>query len=118
MRTKSWLGLTVLLALLGFAALCWVGAGDVCAQAPGAAEGTALRAPSPVRWDLTIGIAVVVGLPCLGASYAVAKVGSAALGAASEHPELLVRGLLYVALAEGIAIYGLLMGVLLYSRLR
>jgi len=71
----------------------------------------------PVRWDLCLGIAVSIGLPCLGAGYAVAHVGAAALGAASEKPELLTRSLLFVALAEGIAIYGLLMAILLYTKL-
>ena len=55
--------------------------------------------------------------PCLAAGYAVGKVGAAALGAASEKPELLTRSLLFVALAEGIAIYGLLVAVLLYLKL-
>jgi V/A-type H+-transporting ATPase subunit K len=44
-------------------------------------------------------------------------VGAAALGAASENPEILGRSLLFVALAEGIAIYGLLMGVLLWIKI-
>ncbi|MHC4591952.1 MAG: ATP synthase subunit C [Planctomycetota bacterium] len=62
-------------------------------------------------------IAVAIGVPCLAAGYAVGRVGAAALGAASEKPELLARSLLFVALAEGIAIYGLLVAVLLYLKL-
>ena len=69
---------------------------------------------SSARWDLSIAIAVAIGLPCLAAGYAVGRVGAAALGAASEKPELLTRSLLFVALAEGIAIYGLLVAVLLW----
>lgn len=69
------------------------------------------------RWDLSMAIAVAIGLPCLAAGYAVGRVGAAALGAASEKPELLTRSLLFVALAEGIAIYGLLVAVLLYRKL-
>ncbi len=68
------------------------------------------------RWDLSIAIAAAIGLPCLAAGYAVGRVGAAALGAASEKPELLTRSLLFVALAEGIAIYGLLVAVLLYLK--
>jgi V/A-type H+-transporting ATPase subunit K len=69
------------------------------------------------RWDLSIAIAIAIAVPCLAAGYAVGKVGAAALGAASEKPELLTRSLLFVALAEGIAIYGLLVAVLLYLKL-
>lgn len=85
--------------------------------APAALAGEALVGTSPVvRWDLCIAIAVSIGLPCLAAGYAVAQVGAAALGAASEKPELLTRSLLFVALAEGIAIYGLLVAILLYTK--
>ena len=68
-----------------------------------------------MRWDLAVAIAVAIGVPCLAAGYAVARIGTAALGAASEKPELLGRSLIFVALAEGIAIYGLLVSVLLYA---
>jgi V/A-type H+-transporting ATPase subunit K len=69
------------------------------------------------RWDLSVAIAVAISVPCLAAGYAVGKVGAAALGAASEKPEILTRSLLFVALAEGIAIYGLLVAVLVYMKL-
>ncbi|NLW50664.1 MAG: H+transporting two-sector ATPase C subunit [Candidatus Brocadiaceae bacterium] len=87
---------------------------------PGEAAATAEDQPStgessPVRWDLAVAIAVAIGVPCLAAGYAVARIGTAALGAASEKPELLGRSLIFVALAEGIAIYGLLVSVLLYA---
>ena len=41
--------------------------------------------------------------------------GAAALGAASERPELLMRSLIFVALAEGIAVLGLIMGIMLWT---
>lgn len=85
--------------------------------AGGQAVAGALSASAAVRWDLSMAIAVAIGVPCLAAGYAVGKVGAAALGAASEKPELLARSLLFVALAEGIAIYGLLVAVLLYLKM-
>lgn len=60
-----------------------------------------------------LAIAFVVGASCIGAGIAVGRVGSAALGAASERPELLGKSLILVGLAEGIAIYGLIIGVML-----
>lgn len=64
-----------------------------------------------------IAIAVVISLSCLAAGYAVGKVGAAAMGAASERPEIVGRALLFVALAEGIAIYGVLAAILLYTKI-
>ena len=47
-----------------------------------------------------------------------ARVGAAALGMASERPELLMKSLIFVVVAEGIAIYGLLMGFLLWMLIK
>jgi len=58
-------------------------------------------------------IAIVVGVSCLAAGYAVGRVGSAAIGAVSERPEMFGRALVFVGLAEGIAIYGLIIGIML-----
>ena len=57
------------------------------------------------------------GLAALGAGYAVAQVGTAALGALAEKPELFGRVLVMVGLAEGIAIYGLIVSILILNRL-
>jgi V/A-type H+-transporting ATPase subunit K len=46
----------------------------------------------------------------------VAVVGSAAVGALAERPELLGRVLIFVGLAEGIAIYGLIVAILILNR--
>ena len=63
-----------------------------------------------------IGAAIAAGLASLGAAYAVAIVGSAAVGALTEKPELLGRLLILVGLAEGIAIYGLIVAVLILNK--
>ncbi len=76
-----------------------------------------LAAPVQLRWDLSLAIAVSIGLSCLAAGYAVGKVGAAALGAASERPELLARSLVFVALGEGLAIFGFLVALLLWLKL-
>jgi V/A-type H+-transporting ATPase subunit K len=114
----------VLMLTLVLAAFCVAtGVGTATAFAANGDEGSAPTeaverdADSGLRWDISIAIAVAIAIPCLAAGYAVGKVGAAALGAASEKPELLTRSLLFVALAEGIAIYGLLVAVLLYLKL-
>ena len=60
--------------------------------------------------------ALSMGLAALGGAYAVAHVGAAAVGAMSERPELAGRALIFVGLAEGIAIYGLILGVMILGR--
>ena len=113
----------VLMLTLILAALCASSGVAVAAVFAEGAQGPSVTATTdqqtlaPPRWDLSIAIAVAIGLPCLAAGYAVGRVGAAALGAASEKPELLTRSLLFVALAEGIAIYGLLVAVLLWFKL-
>ena len=66
-------------------------------------------------WGL-LGAALATGLSSLGAGYAVARVGAAAVGALAEKPELLGRLLILVGLAEGIAIYGLIVSILILNR--
>jgi len=60
--------------------------------------------------------AVAVGLGCLGAGFAVAYVGAAALGAISEKPEMTGKALIFVGLAEGIVIYGLIVAIMILGR--
>ena len=67
------------------------------------------------QWGL-IAAALAAGLASLGAGIAVAGVGSAAVGALAEKPELLGRVLIFVGLAEGIAIYGLIVAILILGR--
>lgn len=57
------------------------------------------------------------GLAAIGAGYAVGAVGSSALGAVSEDPKILGKTLIYVGLAEGIAIYGLIISIMILTRL-
>jgi V/A-type H+-transporting ATPase subunit K len=64
-----------------------------------------------------IAAALSTALAALGAGFAVAKVGAAAVGALAEKPELFGRLLILVGLAEGIAIYGLIVSVLILNRL-
>lgn len=60
-----------------------------------------------------IAAALSTGLATIGAGIAVALTGSAALGAISEDQSLLGKSLIIVGLAEGIAIYGLIVSILI-----
>lgn len=60
-----------------------------------------------------IAAAIAVGLACLAGGLAVGKIGSAAMGAMSENPELSGKALPFVGLAEGICLWGMLVAVLI-----
>ena len=60
-----------------------------------------------------IAAAVAVGLACIAGGMAVGKIGSAAMGAMSENPELSGKALPFVGLAEGICLWGMLVAVLI-----
>jgi|LGOV01.1.fsa_nt_gb V/A-type H+-transporting ATPase subunit K len=64
-----------------------------------------------------IAAALSTGLACAGAGYAVGVVGSAALGAVSEDQKILGKTLIYVGLAEGVAIYGLIISIMIIGSL-
>ncbi|MBN2795154.1 MAG: ATPase [Clostridia bacterium] len=64
-----------------------------------------------------IAAAISTGLATIGAGYAVGAVGSSALGAVSEDPKILGKTLIFVGLAEGIAIYGLIISILIIGKL-
>ena len=66
---------------------------------------------------IAMAAAATMGISCLAAGYAVAKVGAAAMGAASEKPEIMGKAMLFVAIAEGIAIYGLIIAVFILTKI-
>lgn len=57
--------------------------------------------------------AIAISIPAIGASYAIAVSGSAAAGAVAEKPEVFGKVLVFVAFAEAVAIYGLLVALMI-----
>jgi len=64
-----------------------------------------------------IGIGIPTGLSTIAAGIAVGPVGAASLAVLAEKPEMFGRTLIYLGLAEGIAIYGLVMSILLLDKI-
>lgn len=73
-------------------------------------------APEVMKWGF-LAAALAAGLSAVGAAYAVAVVGGAAMGAVAEKPETAGRALVFVGLAEGIAIYGLIVAIMILGYL-
>jgi len=66
---------------------------------------------------LIIGAGIAAGLASCGAGIGLGTASAAAIGAIAEKPEMLGRTLLFVVLIEAIAIYGLAMFFIIYSRI-
>lgn len=100
--------LSAILLCAGFFALS--------AQASGAVETeTAVEEQAPASssaWKY-ISAALAVGFSCIGGGMAVSKIGAAAMGAMSENAELSGKALPFVGLAEGICLWGFLVGLLI-----
>ena len=64
-----------------------------------------------------IGVGIPTALSTIAAGIAVGPIGAASLAVLAEKPEIFGRTLIYLGLAEGIAIYGLVMSILLLDRL-
>ena len=63
-----------------------------------------------------LGAALATGLSCIGAGIAVASSASAAIGAISENPKTFGKALIFVALAEGVALYGMLISIQILAK--
>lgn len=81
-----------------------------------AAAETASVNPTVAQWGF-FAAALATGLSAIAAGIAVAYVGAAAVGAMSEKPEIAGRALIYVGLAEGIAIYGLIIAIMILGKI-
>ncbi|MBP3877399.1 MAG: ATPase, partial [Lachnospiraceae bacterium] len=64
-----------------------------------------------------IAAALSTGISCLGGGIAVASAASAALGAISEDQSILGKSLIFVGLAEGVCLYGLIISFMIIGQL-
>lgn len=80
----------------------------------------AAEAPKEISQAAATGLvaaALSTGLACIGAGYAVGAVGASALGAVLEDPKSLGKSLIFIGLAEGIVIYGLIISIMVLQRI-
>ncbi len=113
--------------LLAFMAVCVVtfaipvvaSAATADPAAPAAPAGTSQSAtPADASKGLgLIAAALVTGLAGIGGGIAVAAAAPAAIGATSEDPKAFGKALIFVALGEGIALYGLLISILILNKI-
>lgn len=97
-------------------ALMVVGFGMVWLAFPQTVMAAGLAQTAPSDPYATLAAAIATGVATLSAGIAVSNTGAAALGAIAEKPETFGRALVFVGLAEGIGIYGLIIAVLILNR--
>jgi V/A-type H+-transporting ATPase subunit K len=104
-------GFNLIMGLLaaGFGLVWLATPSTVVALAPGAQTAAA----DPYA---SLAAALAIGFGTISAGYAVSTTGSAAIGAIAEKPESVGRALIFVGLAEGIAIYALIIAFIILNR--
>lgn len=108
-------GVNLLAFVAAEIALLFLAAGEAMAQPAAAAGGTA---EVSVGMGLAlIGIGIPTALATVGAGIAVGPVGASSLAIIAEKPDMFGRTLIYLGLAEGIAIYGLVVTILLLGKI-
>ena len=108
-------GLRRLLVLNGLILLGALGLFVAALVGPAAAHAAAAGDGTDPRGAL-LGAAIAVAGSSIGAGIGVSYTGSAALAAISEKPEMFGRAMVFVGLAEGIAIYGLVIAIMLIGK--
>ena len=108
------LGINAAAALAALAGLVLMALGVV--DPARAADDAVASAASGDPGAAFIGAGIAIAGSTIGASIAVAYTGAAALAAISEKPELFGRAMVIVGLAEGIAIYGLVIALVLIGK--
>ena len=77
----------------------------------------ATSAVNPAAGMICMAAAISTGLSCIGGGIAVSAAASAALGAISEDGSILGKSLIFVGLAEGVCLYGLIISFMIIGSL-
>ncbi len=109
----------LLVGLNGFnviVGLMAAGMGIVWLASPSTVHAAAAATTTAADPYATLAAALSTGLACIGAGIGISSTGAAAVGAIAEKPEAFGRALIFVGLAEGIAIYGLIISFMVLNR--
>ncbi|MBN2323128.1 MAG: ATPase [Spirochaetes bacterium] len=82
---------------------------------PSTAGAVTQKDTSAVKFGF-IAAAVAFGMGALGAGIAIANVGAAAMGAVAEKPEIAGQALIFIALAEGLVVFGFITALMILGK--
>jgi V/A-type H+-transporting ATPase subunit K len=115
----------VLTQVLSFVAVCIismavpmsVSAADGTAATAQASTSTSQQATDNSKGMSMFAVALADAVASIGGAVAIATAAPAAIGATGENPEVFGKALVFVALGEGIAIFGLLLGIMMLQKI-
>jgi len=110
----AFFGVAALMIILPLTGVAHAASTETAAAVATAAAAAGLSTGSGMAY---LAAALVTGLSCIGAGIAVAAAAPAAIGAFSEDPKAFGKALIFVALGEGVALYGLLISILIINNL-
>ncbi|MBI9103662.1 MAG: ATPase [Spirochaetales bacterium] len=114
-KRKVLVTLVVMVALMGVFA--FIGAPNLYAEA-GEQDSAVVAVQGnsdSMKWGL-IAAAIAFGFGAIGAGIAIANVGAAAMGAIAEKPELASQALIFIALAEGLVVFGFITALMILGK--
>lgn len=115
-RTKGRYKTALAANVLMFIATVCVAGGMMFTGSAFAAETAETAASSAAGWGY-LAAALSTGMSCIGGGIAVSAAASAALGAISEDGSILGKSLIFVGLAEGVCLYGLIISFMILGQL-
>ncbi len=111
-RVQTSLVVVVVLMVM-FGALATVSAS---AQSTGLSQSVSAEQAKVMQWGL-MAAAIAFGLGAIGAGIAIANVGAAAMGAIGEKPEIASQALIFIALAEGLVVFGFITALMILGKI-
>ena len=110
-------GSSILILFLFMAIIGLVSVTDLFAQSAGGAAGAAI---TPEQAEVSkfglIAAAIAFGFGAIGAGIAIAHVGSSAMAAIGEKPEIASQALIFIALAEGLVVFGFITALMILGK--
>ena len=114
-KTRLYTHISLFFAMIAFVFIWQLSGARVFAADPVVTDGVFIG--SIAQGLGFLGAALATGMSSLGAGIAVAAAAPAAIGAFSENESNFGKSLIFVALGEGVAIYGLLISILIINSL-
>lgn len=115
LRKKIGLSLVILFALFAIFGLVSVTRAGAQEQAPAVQQEVTPEKAEVSKFGL-IAAAVAFGFGAMGAGLAIGNVGSAAMGAVAEKPEIAGQALIFIALAEGLVVFGFITALMILGK--
>jgi V/A-type H+-transporting ATPase subunit K len=113
-RNRVRLSIIVLVAMMGITGLVSVTKGyaqETRSEAPVISE-----AQAGIQKFGLLAAAIAFGFGAIGAGIAIANVGAAAMGAIGEKPEIASQALIFIALAEGLVVFGFITALMILGK--